>query len=87
MGASVKAARLKVNMTQECLAEMVGVHWQTISRVENGKYPYSVVVFVRISQALQMSPNRLIENVPEADKAVNLRAKPARELRVRTSHY
>ena len=33
IGASVKAARLKIEMTQECLAEMVGVHWQTISNV------------------------------------------------------
>jgi len=68
IGESVKAARLKADMTQECLAEMVGVHWQTISNVENAKFPYSILIFVRISQALRISANRLLENLPEPDE-------------------
>ena len=77
IGATVKAARLKADLTQECLAELVGVHWQTISNVENGKFPYSILLFVRISQALQISANRLLENLPEADENQMTRIKKA----------
>lgn len=65
IGENVKTARLKANLTQECLAELVGVHWQTISNVENGKFPFSVTTFARISQALDTSPNRLLEGLPD----------------------
>jgi DNA-binding XRE family transcriptional regulator len=65
----VKTARLKANLTQECLAELAGVHWQTVSYIENGKFLFSVVTFFKISQALGISPNRLLEELPEADKA------------------
>lgn len=67
IGENVKTARLKANMTQECLAELVGVHWQTISYLENGKYPFSVIAFARITQALEISPNRLLDGLPEPD--------------------
>jgi DNA-binding XRE family transcriptional regulator len=67
IGKNVKAARLRVNLTQECLAEMVGVHWQTVSYIENGKFPSSIVIFFKISQALETSPNRLLDGLPEPD--------------------
>jgi DNA-binding XRE family transcriptional regulator len=54
-------------MTQECLAELVGVHWHTIHNVEQGTTPCSVATFARIAQALQTSPNRLLEGLPEPD--------------------
>jgi DNA-binding XRE family transcriptional regulator len=69
IGENVKTARLKANLTQECLAELAGVHWQTVSYVENGKFPCSVVTFFKISQALETSPNRLLDGLPESDKA------------------
>ena len=68
LGENVKASRLRAGITQECLAELVGVHWQTINYLENGKAPFSVVTFVRISQVLETSPNRLLDGMPEADK-------------------
>jgi len=68
IGENVKAARLRANLTQECLAELADVHWQTISYAESGKFPFSVVTFARISQALEISPNRLLDGLPEPDK-------------------
>jgi DNA-binding XRE family transcriptional regulator len=68
IGANVKTGRLKANLTQECLAELIGVHWQTISYIENGKFPFSVLIFARLSQALETSANRLLEGLPELDK-------------------
>jgi DNA-binding XRE family transcriptional regulator len=68
IGGNVRNARLRANLTQECLAELIGVHWQTISHIENGKFPFSVATFARISQALEASPNRLMDGLPEPDQ-------------------
>ncbi|MEI9864893.1 MAG: helix-turn-helix transcriptional regulator [Limisphaerales bacterium] len=51
-------------MTQECLAEIAGIHWQTVSYIENGKFPASIITFSKLSQALGVSPNRLLEGLP-----------------------
>jgi DNA-binding XRE family transcriptional regulator len=69
IGENVKTARTKANLTQECLAELAGVHWQTVSYIENGRFPFSVMTFFKISQALESSPNRLLDGMPEPDKA------------------
>jgi len=67
VGKKVREARLKANLTQECLTELVGVHWQTIAYIEQGKYPCALTTFVRLTQYLQISPNRLLEGVPAPD--------------------
>ena len=77
IGQNIRNARLRANLTQECVAELIGVHWQTINHIENGKYPSSVVKFTRLSQALEVSPNRLLEGVPPPDKKQAERIKKA----------
>lgn len=67
IGENVKAARLKAELTQECLAELIGVHWQTISYIENGRNPFSVIILAKLAPALQTSPNRLLEGLPAAN--------------------
>ena len=64
-------------MTQECLAELIGVHWQTISYLEKGRYPFAVTNFVRLCHALEISPNRLIDGLPEPDRKAMARIKKA----------
>ena len=59
----MKAARTKANLTQECLAEIVGIHWQTVSHIENGRFHVSAVTFAKLSQALEVSTNRLLEGL------------------------
>ena len=68
IGQNVRTARLRANLTQECLAELIGAHWQTINYIERGKFPCSVTKFARISQALDVSPNRLLDGLPEPDR-------------------
>lgn len=70
IGQNVRKARLKAGLTQENLAELVEVHWQTIGYIENGKYPFSVATFVRIGQVLDISPNRLLDGMPEFNPAL-----------------
>jgi len=64
IGANVKAARTTANMTQECLAEIAGIHWQTVSYIENAKFPASIVTFVKLSQALEVTADQLLDGVP-----------------------
>lgn len=78
IGKNVKAARLKAGLTQECLAEMVGVHWQTITYLEQGRAPFSVVTFARLTQALETSGNRLLADLPEMDRKRMARIKKAK---------
>ena len=85
IGANVKAARAKADLTQECLAEIAGVHWQTVSYIENGRFPSSVITFAKISQALGVSPNRLLEGLPplNADRTERIKKALARKRKAR----
>jgi transcriptional regulator with XRE-family HTH domain len=69
IGTNVRAARLQANLTQECLAQLIGVQWQTISYLENGKYPYPVMRLARLSHALKVSPNFLLDGLPSPNEA------------------
>jgi transcriptional regulator with XRE-family HTH domain len=87
IGANVRKARLQADMTQECLAELVDVHWQSISYLENGRHPLLLTKFARISQALDVSPDRLFDGLPEPEKSrsENIRKALARKRRARGS--
>ena len=77
IGHRVREARLKGNLTQECLAELVGVHWKTIGHIERGSYPISLATFVRLSQFLETSPNRLLDGIKPPDPQRTARIKKA----------
>ena len=63
IGKRVREARVKANMTQECLAELVGVHWKTIGHIERGSYPIAITTFTRLSQFLETSANQLLDGL------------------------
>jgi DNA-binding XRE family transcriptional regulator len=67
IGRRFREARLKANLTQECLAELVGVHWKTIGHIERGSYPVALTTFARLAQYLETSPNRLLDDLDEPD--------------------
>ena len=77
IGQRVRDARLKANMTQECLAELTGVHWKTISNIERGNYPIALTIFARLSQYLETSPNRLLDGLEPPDSRRVARIKKA----------
>jgi transcriptional regulator with XRE-family HTH domain len=77
IGANVKAARTKANLTQECVAEIAGIHWQTLSYIENGKFPASILTFSKVSQALEVSPSQLLEGLPPLNPERTTRIKQA----------
>jgi DNA-binding XRE family transcriptional regulator len=81
IGRNIREARLKAGMTQECLAELASVHWQTISGIERGRYPFSVIILHRISHFLQVSANRLLEGLmpPDAKRTTMISKAMARK--------
>lgn len=81
IGKNVKESRNKANLTQECLAEIAGIHWQTVSYIENGKFPASIITFVKLCQALDVSANRLLEGIPpgNSDRATRIKQALARK--------
>lgn len=82
IGRNIAAARLRVEMTQECLAELVGVHWKTISSIERGRYPFAVTTFIRIAHRLGTSLNRLAEGISDdADESTLRTAKALKRKR------
>lgn len=68
VGANVRKARLRANMTQECLAELINIEWKSISNLENGRNSLLLPKIARIIQALGVSPNVLFDGLPEPDQ-------------------
>ena len=57
----LKQERKRKNITQEDLAQMVGVSRQSINAIERGKYIPSTVLAVKISEIFNTSVNSLFE--------------------------
>lgn len=77
LGRNIRQARLNASMTQECLAELAGVHVQTIGAIEHGNFPFAVTTFARLSQFLESSPNRLLDGLKPPDRERTARIKKA----------
>lgn len=77
MGQRIREARLKANLTQECLAELVGVHWKTVGCIEQGRYPFAVTTFARLVRQLEASPNQLLKGLAEPDRKQSEQVKKA----------
>lgn len=60
IGKRIQKARKKQHLTQEQLAEMIGVSSAHISNIESGKKPFSFKTFVRLYTALNVNPDSLL---------------------------
>lgn len=60
IGQRVRCFREKAKMTQEKLAEEVGVTSETISKIERGKRSFSLLVCCLLSETLGCTPNDLL---------------------------
>ena len=59
-GLNVKIARLKKGLTQEQLAEMMGIHLTYIAKIETGKINMSLGKILEISKTLKTDINKLL---------------------------
>lgn len=53
VGNQVEVIRTKAGLTRQELADEVGVHYQTIGYIERGEYSPSLVLALRIAEALE----------------------------------
>lgn len=60
LGTHLKEVRKRRNMTQEVLAELVGVTSQHISNIETGKTKVSLSTFIDIVNVLNISPEMVL---------------------------
>ncbi|MGW9058928.1 helix-turn-helix domain-containing protein [Streptomyces sp. NPDC055733] len=61
VGARIRAARLRANLTQERLAEAAGMDRQAINRIEQGHASPLLDNLLRIARAIGADPGDLIK--------------------------
>lgn len=66
VGAYLKAKRNQAQVTQEQVAEHMGVSFQQIQKYEKGTNRISLSSFVKYCEAVKVTPNRAIKNVLDA---------------------
>jgi putative transcriptional regulator len=64
----IKQHRARLDLTQEDLAQKVGVRRQTILSIEKGKYVPSALLVFQIARVLGMKVDELFELVDEEAK-------------------
>jgi len=67
IGKNIKTARLRAGLTQECLAELIGIHWKTLGNIECGVYPFAVTHLVGITQHLGVTSDSLFQGIEPTD--------------------
>jgi len=61
VGENIKKFRLERNLSQEALANLSGIDWSTISRLERGVVNTSISVVFALSEAMGINPAQLLE--------------------------
>lgn len=61
LGANLRAARRKLELSQEQVAELSGVHATEVSRIEAGKRDPRVSTVERLAKAVQLKPGQLLD--------------------------
>ncbi len=60
----VESARLKVGLSRAELAELTGVHYQTIGYIERGEYNPSLALALRLATALKAEVSEIFSTKP-----------------------
>ena len=63
----IEAIRTSLGLSRQELADLVGVHYQTIGYLERGEYSPSLVLALRISQALKQEVSELFSLNPSSE--------------------
>jgi len=80
IGASIRANRLALNLSQTELGAKLGIHISKMSRLENGIQSVSFALAVQISNALDVSLHHLAQLASTYAEPSDLLAKKARIL-------
>jgi transcriptional regulator with XRE-family HTH domain len=61
LGSNLREARVRLELSQEQVAERSGVHATEVSRIEAGKRDPQVSTLERLAAAVEMPPGRLLD--------------------------
>jgi len=61
LGTNLRAARKRIGLTQEEVAERSGVHATEVSRIEAGKRDPQVSTVAKLAKAVELPPGQLLE--------------------------
>ena len=59
---NLKLARIKKNLTQKQLAELVGLSSSTINRIETGKQILKIDMLNKLAEILEIPVNELLQS-------------------------
>ena len=62
-GDLVRQRRKELQLTQEALGEKAGVSRNYVNELENGKYNVTLNTLVKVAQALEIDPAKLLEGL------------------------
>jgi len=62
IGLNIRSYREALRMTQEQLSEKADLHDRTVGKIERGELNFSILIFIRLYKALNLSPDQLIGN-------------------------
>ncbi|MDE7325922.1 MAG: helix-turn-helix transcriptional regulator [Lachnospiraceae bacterium] len=68
IGNNIYQYRIELGITQEELAEKVGIGASFIARIESGQKIMSVLVLYKIARALHVSSDMLFSEIPDATR-------------------
>lgn len=85
IGKRIKIARIKKNLTQEAIADKIGITPQHVSNIETGNASVSLTTLVAIANTLTVSVNDLLCDTVLISKAVF--EKEAKELSEDCNEY
>lgn len=70
LGEHIRSRRTELCLSQEVLAEKVGISANTVSRIEGGQMSMTIGIFIKLVRALDTDADRLLGIVParEADR-------------------
>lgn len=72
IGQQIKIKRIKLNLSQEKLAEICGISQKYLSFIETGKAKARLAVYVNIANALCVSFDYLIEDFIDNSKTLTI---------------
>ena len=70
LGQRIRRYRQEKNLTQEQLAELVGISPSFLGHIERGSRIASLETVMKFCEVLDVTPNRLLSNVLQPDMAL-----------------